>query len=79
MEGITTATADQNSVRAILEGGPAGIPEPSRVQMVSPLNEKIKIPHCGGYEHFERIGEPGDGDLAREVVFRWAMRTKVAE
>jgi hypothetical protein len=79
MEGIFNMTAHGNSIRAILEGGPGSIPATSRVQMVSPFNDKIKVPHYNGYEHFERTSEPDGSNLFQEIVFRWTMRTKAAE
>jgi hypothetical protein len=73
----------------VLEGGPASFPEAWRVQAVGPQEEKIKIPHYGGYEHFERVGGldgnglDGNGldgnGACREVVFVWTMRTEMAE
>ena len=67
------------SVRAILEGGPESIPAASRIQEVSPLDDKIKIPHYGGYEHFERIGWLEENTAAQHLIYRWKMRTEVAE
>lgn len=77
-----TATSAAGSVRAVLEGGPASIPMASRTQTVGPHDEKIKLPHYGGYEHFERtgeLGELGESVARQEVVFRWTMRTEMAE
>lgn len=68
-----------NTVQAILEDGPEGIPTTSRRQTVSPLEEKIKLPYCGGYEHFERVGWLDYSNSARQLVFRWTTRTEVAE
>jgi hypothetical protein len=56
MEDSGWASSAAGSVRAVLEGGPASFPEAWRVQAVGPQEEKIKIPHYGGYEHFERVG-----------------------
>lgn len=69
------------SIAAILEGGPESIPETSRVRKVSPSDEKIKLPHHGGYEHFQRVGEAAApvAAAAPPLVFRWTMRTEVAE
>lgn len=79
MEGITKAAPDANSIRAVLEGGPASIPEAWRTQTVGPHDEKIKIPHRGGYEHFVRSGELRDSSPPKGIVFRWAIRTEIAE
>jgi hypothetical protein len=64
-------------VDAVLHGGPADLPQATRAQRVRREDTKVKIPHYGGHEHFERDG----GTLAgcTEVVFRWIGRTRVAE
>jgi hypothetical protein len=49
------------------------------MQTVTPLDEKIKIPHYGGYEHFERIGGLDEMSMAQQVIFRWTTRTEIAE
>jgi len=63
-------------IQVLLMGGPASIPEASRRQQVSPVTEKIKVPHMGGYEHFIRSDEPAPGEA---VVYRWQTRTSIAE
>jgi uncharacterized protein DUF5988 len=68
-----------NSVQAVLDGGPASIPAALRIQEVSPLAEKVKLPHWGGYEHFERAGSHVEDAAGRPVVFRWTTRTEMAE
>jgi Family of unknown function (DUF5988) len=60
---------------AILEGGPADLPTELRVLRALPADHKIKVPHRGGYEHFEQTKEHSEG----VSVFRWTMRTKIAE
>jgi hypothetical protein len=79
MSDMATGTAEIGSVQAVLRGGPATIPAASRVQEVSPFAEKIKLPHYGGYEHFERAGWLDEGPSPRSLIYRWTMRTKVAE
>ena len=74
---ITASTVKHD--RAILHGGPENIPDEKRVQPVGPLDEKIKLPHYGGYEHFERIAELDAGGVSEGIVFRWTMRTEIAE
>jgi hypothetical protein len=74
---MTTSTS--NSIQAILEGGPENIPDASRIQLVSPLDLKVKLPHYGGYEHFERTGQLDENTSAQHLVFRWTMRTELAE
>lgn len=71
-----------SSIFAILEGGPGNIPEASRLREVDPSEEKIKLPHYGGYEHFQRVGGlegTGSNGNASALVFLWTMRTEVAE
>lgn len=65
-----------NSELAILEGGPTTLAESLRTRIVSALAEKIKIPHYGGYEHFVRTSELQENS---HIIFRWKMRTEVAE
>ena len=48
------SNVEETSVLAVLEGGPPSLPEALRVQTVSAFAQKIKIPHYGRYEHFER-------------------------
>jgi Family of unknown function (DUF5988) len=79
MNDITAGTVDTSSVQAVLRGGPATIPTASRLQEVSPFAEKIKLPHYGGYEHFERTASLVEDTSCRQVIFRWTMRTELAE
>jgi hypothetical protein len=79
MRTIATGGAEINSVEAVLEGGPDTIPTASRIQEVSPLDEKVKLPHYGGHEHFERVGVLVEDISCRQVLFRWTMRTELAE
>ena len=44
MDSTAKTTSTVESVRAILHGGPESIPNEARVQLVSPLEEKIKLP-----------------------------------
>jgi Family of unknown function (DUF5988) len=71
--------ADTDLVQAVLEGGPGSIPELLRTQLVSPNAGKIKIQHHGGYEHFERESKPDHENPPQPAIFRWTMRTKIAE
>jgi|HubBroStandDraft_3_1064219.scaffolds.fasta_scaffold690459_2 hypothetical protein len=68
-----------NSVQAVLEGGPPTIPATARIQPVNSFDEKVKLPHYGGYEHFERTGSFVEDTSCRQIIFRWTMRTEVAE
>ncbi|GAA2008362.1 DUF5988 family protein [Catenulispora subtropica] len=78
VKDATKQTANETLVRAILVGGPSSLPEMHRIQSVSPLKDKIKVVHQGGYEHFERRSCGGDHG-PEEIHFHWTMRTKVAE
>jgi Family of unknown function (DUF5988) len=79
MDNIVASTVEVNSVQAVLEGGPASIPSASRLQDVGPFEEKIKLPYYGGYEHFERTTSLVEDASCRQVIFRWIMRTEMAE
>jgi hypothetical protein len=79
MKDMLTKTAEPGSLPAILEGGPTSIPAELRTQEVGPLEEKIKLLHWGGYEHFERAGDLVDDTSSRQILFRWTMRTEIAE
>lgn len=79
MEETGREASAVTSVRAVLEGGPANIPPACRIQTVGPQDEKIKLQHYGGYEHFERTGELDHNVTHQEIVFRWTMRTEMAE
>jgi hypothetical protein len=64
---------------AVLEGGPESIPQASRQQIISSIDEKIKIVHYGGYEHFERTKVLDESGPFPQIVFRWTARTEIAE
>jgi len=65
-------------VDAILQGGPADIPADQRMLPVATDAVKVRVKRLGGYEHFERAdgAQPAAGE---PVVFRWTMRTRIAE
>jgi Family of unknown function (DUF5988) len=73
------SAAPGNLTQAVLEGGPETIPESQRAQLVNAHDAKIKIPHYGGYEHFERNGESHRDDRHQPATFHWTMRTEIAE
>jgi hypothetical protein len=79
MEETVKDTLGTSLSWAILEGGPEGIPQASRVQLVSPIDQKIKITYYGGYEHFERTDLRDESGPFPQIVFRWTTRTKIAE
>jgi hypothetical protein len=63
-------------VTVLLIGGPADFPDQLRRQRCPADQLKIKVEYCGGHEHFER-----DDETVRDrpVLYRWTMRTKIAE
>lgn len=66
-----------NAVRAVLEGGPKGLPD--RIVTVTPPGTQVKVPFMGGYEHFEatqRLQDTAEGPLR---VYQWTYRTAIAE
>jgi Family of unknown function (DUF5988) len=79
METVGFSVSGPGTVLAVLEGGPASLPESLRVQQVGLRDDKIKIVHYGGYEHFERDVRPGANASSHRIVFRWTMRTEMAE
>jgi hypothetical protein len=79
MGDTTETTSILKSIRAILHGGPESISNETRVQLVGPLDEKIKLPHYGGYEHFERIVSVDARHIPEEIAFHWTTRTEMAE
>jgi hypothetical protein len=70
---VVQMTDVQQLVTVDLRGGPPNFPENLRHPQASPAEERLKISHYGGYEHFERDPESGD------PVYNWVGRTCVAE
>jgi hypothetical protein len=69
-------TATDYSVEIALNGGPVEIARRMRASVTEILERKVKVPHRGGYEHFE-FATDSAGSVP--VTFSWTMRTKVAE
>jgi hypothetical protein len=65
---LPTPTSEGVTLTAVLEGCPDDLAS----------DQKIKILHHGGYEHFERVKQ-SEFDSERRATFRWVMRTKIAE
>ncbi|WP_405649576.1 DUF5988 family protein [Streptomyces sp. NBC_00019] len=63
----------------LLVGGPSAIPDADRVQLSPSLTEKIKYLFGAHYEHFVHEGEFGDVGDRRLPIYRWTMRTAIAE
>jgi hypothetical protein len=74
---LNGADVEGGAVSAVLEGGPSDLPGAMRTVHVPPDQEKIKVLHRCGYEHFERGNAAPSAE--RPVVFQWTMRTRVAE
>ncbi|AQS66329.1 DUF5988 family protein [Streptomyces pactum] len=74
----------ENTIEAVLVGGPADIPAEARnvrlpITGESGLDDKVKLRHRNGYEHFERAPGAVRPDRASPVVFHWTTCTKIAE
>jgi hypothetical protein len=66
--------------RVTLIGGPADLSATDRTREVATgLEEKVKIPHGAGYEHFRHDGEFSVVDGVEAAVFHWCGSTRVAE
>ncbi|MGW0337811.1 DUF5988 family protein [Streptomyces sp. NPDC003011] len=63
----------------LLVGGPSAIPGDERVQLSPSLTEKIKYRFGAHYEHFVHEGEFGAVGEKRLPIYRWTMRTAIAE
>jgi hypothetical protein len=79
MEENVKEAPGANLIWAVLEGGPEGLPDASRLQVVNPVDDKIKVMHYGGYEHFERTGLLDESGSFPQIVYRWTTRTEMAE
>lgn len=64
-------------VDVLLEGGPAEVPPRQQVVLDDETREKIKVPLLGGVEHFAVVGDPAADVNPR--LYRWTMRTRIAE
>ncbi|MEU8871934.1 DUF5988 family protein [Streptomyces javensis] len=63
-------------IEVVLEGGPDDLPRAFRTGRSTLTSKKLKIQHRDGYEHFELVNDSVDITTA---IFRWTMRTKIAE
>ncbi|MEV0387443.1 DUF5988 family protein [Nonomuraea sp. NPDC050643] len=80
MNWLSGRTGEASTIDVTLVGGPADLPETTRTRRVDDVGDtKIKIPHRGGYEHFELVEAVHDGGRTAPLVFQWTMRTKIAE
>jgi hypothetical protein len=65
-------------VDAVLVGGPDDLPEAARRTRARD-GDTIKVVHRGGYEHFDCDDRPQEQEGHGPRVFRWTMRTRIAE
>ncbi|GAA2637351.1 DUF5988 family protein [Streptomyces axinellae] len=79
MTGIHREASEESAVEVQLTGGPVEIPETTRVRQGLINDGIVKIAHRGGYEHFELVTPDTEREGNTPVVFRWTMRTKIAE
>lgn len=77
MDNRTEVLADDKAIGVVLEGGPTDLPTTLPIQRIAVDGERIRVPHRGGYEHFERAEVSPEDPPAS--VFRWTMRTQIAE
>jgi hypothetical protein len=76
---IDSAHTEHRAVDVVLEGGPADLPATARTRRAGADEYSIKVPHRGGYEHFERVPDTSAADRFAAVVYRWTARTRIAE
>ena len=62
-------------VDVIVEAAPAGVPRRFRVRRSQIVDRTLKLPRAGGYDHLELVA----AEAAVPAVFRWTMRTAIAE
>jgi hypothetical protein len=79
MSGLSSQSSVGRAIDAVLIGGPVDFPETARKRSVTALGGKIKVTHRGGYEHFEYVAATGNSAVGAPAIFRWTMRTEVAE
>ena len=77
MDGCTDAQTAE-LVDVILEGGPGTLPATMQVA-ATPGTACLKVPSLGGYEHFERANDRVVDGGRQVTVYRWTMRTTIAE
>jgi hypothetical protein len=74
------STDHERMVDVLLVGGPVDLPETVRSRRIvaATADEKIKVKHRSGYEHFVPSADSGGGETG-PLVFRWVYSTKIAE
>lgn len=79
MNNAGNTRVDYEARAAVLEGGPADLPETARRCLAALDGATIKVLHMGGYEHFERTVAGTGAGHPEPVVYRWTARTRIAE
>ena len=79
MNDAGSTRVDHELVAAVLEGGPVDLPEAARKCLAVLDDATIKILHMGGYEHFERVTADPPAGHSEPLVYRWKVRTRIAE
>jgi uncharacterized protein DUF5988 len=78
--GSSMGTFDgTGDVDVVLTGGPVDLPDTHRRRRAVDADYEIKVPHLGGYEHFERTEETAEATGSTLRIYRWTMRTLIAE
>ncbi|MFD7921930.1 DUF5988 family protein [Streptomyces sp. NPDC059740] len=63
----------------LLRGGPAALTETDRLRHVENRDERVRVRHGSGFEHFEATEETVMTDQGHLQVFEWSYRTRIAE
>nr|BAQ21959.1 hypothetical protein [Streptomyces versipellis] len=79
MHRTVSESADSKIFEIVLVGGPEEIPEEERFRRAAVLPEKVKIMYYGGYEHFVCEDPESAAGAEGPLVFKWVMRTEIAE
>ncbi|MFB7600242.1 DUF5988 family protein [Streptomyces sp. NPDC056160] len=64
-----------DTVKALLEGGPQDLPE--RIVPITTPGEDVKIELRNGYEHFRPTSRHADTREGRLPVYEWWERTEM--
>ena len=79
MNDLSNVYAFQETIDAVLEGGPLDFPADTRRCRAARDERTVKVLHRGGYEHFERAAERSPQDGGAPAVYQWTSRTRIAE
>ncbi|MES9543927.1 DUF5988 family protein [Actinomadura sp. NPDC000600] len=79
MNDAARGHSTKSRVDAVLIGGPDDLPKSARTRQAESTDRIIKIMHRGGYEHFELDDGSPTPATRPQRIFRWTMRTRIAE